>query len=49
MNQEIGIITEQNDLGLGFDPLNEQDQKAYNESIQKSNDEKEEKKDVHTT
>ena len=24
---KIGVITEQNDLGLGFDPINEEDQK----------------------
>jgi hypothetical protein len=27
---QIGVITEQNDLGLGFDPLNMRDQKALN-------------------
>lgn len=30
---QIGIITEQNDLGLGFDPLNTKDQKAYSEAV----------------
>lgn len=30
MDQNIGIITEQGDLGLGFDPLNESDQSIYN-------------------
>ena len=30
---EIGVITEQNDLGLGFDPLSDKDQKAYTESL----------------
>ena len=29
---EIGIIQEQGDLGLGFDVLNNQDQKVYNEA-----------------
>lgn len=27
----IGVITEQNDLGLGFDPLNPKDQATVNE------------------
>ena len=30
---EIGVITEQGDLGLGFDPLNNKDQQAYNEAV----------------
>ena len=29
---EIGIITEQGDLGLGFDPLSDNDAKVYNEA-----------------
>ena len=29
----IGCITEQGDLGLGFDELNEKDTKAYNEAM----------------
>ncbi len=29
---EIGIITEQGDLGLGFDSLNESDSKVYEEA-----------------
>lgn len=29
----VGIITEQGDLGLGYDPLNAKDQKTYNESV----------------
>lgn len=29
---EIGIITEQGDLGFGFDKLNEKDTKVYNEA-----------------
>lgn len=28
----IGIITEQGDMGFGFDPLNNKDQKVYNEA-----------------
>lgn len=42
---EIGVINEQGDLGLGFDPLNEKDQKVYNENAQKeSKEEKDEQK-----
>lgn len=41
----IGIITEQNDLGLGFDPLNINDQKAYNESVKQNQNEKDTKND----
>lgn len=41
----IGIITEQNDLGLGFDPLNINDQKAYNESVKRNQNEKDTKND----
>lgn len=33
---QIGVITEQNDLGLGFDPLSQKDEKAYNESANNS-------------
>ena len=29
----IGCITEQGDLGLGFDELNDKDTKAYNEAM----------------
>lgn len=37
---QIGIITEQNDLGLGFDALNPKDQLAYNEAAKKQEEEK---------
>lgn len=43
MSNNVGIITEQGDLGLGFDPLSEKDQKTYNESTQKQDSEKENK------
>jgi hypothetical protein len=36
----IGVITEQGDLGLGFDPLNNQDQQTYNEAVQREQDSK---------
>lgn len=39
MTPQIGVITEQNDLGLGFDPLNPKDQNTYNESVVKNDDE----------
>ncbi len=32
---EYGVITEQGDLGLGFDPLNQKDQKIVNEAVQR--------------
>jgi acetyl-CoA carboxylase beta subunit len=32
---QIGIITEQGDLGLGFDPLNKKDEKVYNEAVER--------------
>ena len=38
MPSEIGIITEQGDLGLGFDILNQKDQKTYNESTKPKNE-----------
>ena len=34
---QIGIITEQGDLGLGFDELNEKDTQVYNEATKSSN------------
>lgn len=37
-NTEYGVITEQGDLGLGFDPLNDKDQKVYSEAVSKSDD-----------
>ena len=39
----IGIITEQGDLSLGFDLLNEKDQKAYNETVEREREEKQTK------
>ena len=32
---EYGVITEQGDLGLGFNPLNPGDQKVYQEAVNK--------------
>ena len=40
MNPEIGVITEQGDLGLGFDVLNEQDQNKYQNNNNNSDDNK---------
>lgn len=31
-NEQIGVITEQGDMGLGFDPLTEQEQEQVKES-----------------
>lgn len=42
MDKNYGVITEQNDLGLGFDFLNEKDQKTYHDSLDKEK-EKEDK------
>lgn len=40
MESGYGVITEQGDLGLGFDLLNDRDQKVYSEAVnkQKNND-----------
>lgn len=40
----IGVITEQNDLGLGFDPLNAKDQIVYAEAV-KNNEKKSQNED----
>lgn len=39
---KVGVITEQGDLGLGFDPLNSKDQKVYSESVKAEKEKKEE-------
>lgn len=36
-NEEIGIITEVGDLGLGYEPLTEEDKKRLEENKEKSN------------
>lgn len=41
---QIGIITEQNDLGLGFDVIKESDQKAAQEACNKDKKDDSEKK-----
>lgn len=33
---QYGIITEQGDLGLGYDPLNKKDNEVVNESVRSS-------------
>lgn len=38
----VGVITEQGDLGLGYNPLSEEDQKVLKETAEK--EEKENKK-----
>lgn len=40
MSDKIGLITEQGDLGLGFDVLNKKDEKAYNEAVERENNSK---------
>ena len=37
---EFGVITEQGDLGLGFDPLEKKDQQVYQEAVNKENSSK---------
>lgn len=46
MGTKIGIIDETGDLGLGFDELNEKDQKEYNKAM--SRKDKESKKDSNS-
>lgn len=41
---EIGVITEQGDLGL-FNPLDENDQKAYNEATERQSQSEKDKKE----
>ena len=41
----IGLITEQGDLGLGFDLLNNKDQQAVAEATKNQQNSNEEKKD----
>lgn len=36
----LGVITEQGDLGLGFKPVSEQEQKTVQENDQKNKDNK---------
>ena len=50
MEQQYGVITEQNDLGMGFMNLNPADNAVYSEAVEKKNSENqqvvnEEKKD----
>ena len=33
MSSEYGVVTEQGDLGLGFNVLNDKDQKVYQEAV----------------
>lgn len=35
---EFGVITEQGDLGLGFNPLTQEDQKVVNEAVKREKD-----------
>ena len=43
MGQQIGVITEIGDMGLGFEPLNETDQMKYDKSQKEKEDKDEEK------
>lgn len=40
---QIGCITEQGDLGLGFDLLNEHDNKIVNKAMERENKDKTDK------
>lgn len=42
MSDKIGVINEIGDMGIGFDLLNEKDQKTYDDAV---NHEKEDNKD----
>ena len=35
MDTKYGAITEQGDMGLGFNPLNKEDNKVYSEAVEK--------------
>ena len=35
---DYGVITEQGDLGLGFDPLNKKDNQLVNEAVNREKD-----------
>lgn len=39
-DKQYGAITEQGDLGLGFDPFNKEDNQAVNEAVEKEEKEK---------
>lgn len=40
MSSEYGVITEQGDLGLGFNVLNDKDQKVYQEAVDRQKESK---------
>jgi hypothetical protein len=40
MSTQIGVVTEQGDLGLGFDVLTEQEQEQVREQKEKENKDK---------
>ena len=42
---QIGVITEIGDMGLGFEPLNEADQKSYNENLKKEEEKENQNKE----
>ena len=42
---QIGVINEIGDLGLGFEPLKEDDQKKFDENLKKKEEEKDQKED----
>lgn len=42
---QYGVITEQGDLGLGYNPLSKEDNKVVNESVRDSINKKENEND----
>lgn len=42
---QIGVITEIGDMGLGFEPLKEEDQKKIDENLKKKEQEEKDQKD----
>ena len=39
-NNEVGLITEQGDMGLGYTEMSDEDKKVYQEQEQQKKDEK---------
>ena len=42
-NMQYGVLHEIGDIGLGFDPVSEEENKQINESVQKEQEKKEER------
>ena len=46
---QYGVLTEQGDLGLGFDPLSQPDQKVVNEAVQREQEMRKQSQDSQKT